>query len=67
MFYYGLILFNLRRIKKPKKITDVGMTSNENEEMLTNAIIKLDRLILFMYGIIFAAFNAYYFMKYYLK
>ena len=64
MIYHGIILFILRKIKT---IKDAEMAQNDSEDVLSNSIIKLDRLILVIYGNIFAVFNACYFMKYYFK
>ena len=65
MLYHGVILFILRKIKK---IEDTKMAQNDNEDvLLSNSIIKLDRLIFVMYGISFAIFNAYYFLKYHIE
>ena len=64
MIYHGIILFILRKIKK---IKDAVTAQNDSEDVLSNSIIKLDRLILVIYVNIFAVFNACYFMKYYFK
>ena len=64
MFYYGLILFTLRKILKIKDAEKAGM-SNDNE--LNNTIIKCDRGMLVVYVIFFIIFNASYFMNYYIK
>ena len=62
MLYYGLLLFKLRKILK---IKDQKMVSSEGNEVQTsNSVIKLDRLMLVFYVLIFIIFNAYYFMKY---
>ena len=63
MMYYGLILFNLRKITKKIRTVE-GKKSNEDAEELSNKIIKFDRLILIIYMIIFILFNVYYFIKY---
>ena len=47
MIYHGIILFILRKIKK---IKDAEMAQNDSEDVLSNSIIKLDRLILVIYG-----------------
>ena len=62
MMYYGLILFNLRKITKKIQMTE--KTSKGKDEELSNIIIKFDRLMLIIYIIIFILFNAYYFIKY---
>ena len=64
MFYYGLILFMLRKIFK---IEDVEKAVMKNDIQLNNAIIKCDRGMLALYVIIFIIFNASYFMRYFVK
>ena len=61
MLYYGLLLFKLRKIVK---IKDAKMANVESEVQTSNSVIKLDRLMLVFYVLIFIIFNAYYFMKY---
>ena len=61
MFYYGLILFMLRKIFK---IKDAEKAAMRNDIRLNNAIIKCDRGMLVLYVIIFIIFNTSYFMKY---
>ena len=65
MVYYGLILLNLRKILK---ISDGAKAGNEkNVQKMTNSIIKMDRLMLVAYIIIFFLFNVCYFISYLLK
>ena len=63
MMYYGLILFKLRKILK---IKDHEMPKG-NEVQLNNSIIKFDRFMLVLYGVIFIFFNANYFLTYCLQ
>ena len=62
MLYYGLILFKLRRCSK---IEDNEMNYEENGNKVFNTIIKLDRIMLVTYCIVFVIYNAGYFMTYY--
>ena len=64
MVYYGLILYNLRSIKKIKDA--VVASAMTNEDQLSNSIIRWDRLVLVIYIAIFILFNVYYFSKYYI-
>ena len=58
LMYYGLILCNSRKISK------VDMKANEKgAQQMTNSIIKLDRLMLVAYVIIFLLFNVCYFIS----
>ena len=51
MLYYGLLLFKLRKILK---IKDQKMASSvENEVQTSNSVIKLDRLMLVFYVLMF--------------
>ena len=62
LLYYGLILFNLRKILK---ISDAAKAGNEkNVQQMTNSIIKMDRLMVVAYMIIFLLFNVCYFISY---
>ena len=62
MMYYGLLLFKLRKILKTE---DQKMASSVGYEVQTsNSVIKLDRLMLVFYVLMFIIFNGYYFMKY---
>ena len=63
MFYYGLILFKLRKVNK---IDNEEMDTKRNELQVSNAILKWDRLMLVFYCTIFGLYNAGYFMQYYL-
>ena len=65
LVYYGLILFKLRKILK---ISDAAKAGNEkNVQQMTNSIIKMDRLMVVAYIIIFFLFNVCYFISYLLK
>ena len=61
MFYYGLILFMLRKIFKIQDAEKAGM---RHDVQLNNSIIKFDRGMFVLYVIIFIIFNASYFMTY---
>ena len=61
MLYYGLILFNLRKILK---IEDASKGSKENDIQRTNSIIRWDRFMLMIFVAIFFLFNICYFIKY---
>ena len=61
MDYYGLILLNLRPIMK---IKDIRMAFPKHEVKLSNSVIKIDRLMLALYLIVFAMFNTFYFIYY---
>ena len=61
LVYYGLILFKLRKILK---IGDTSKAGNEKDvQQMTNSVIKLDRLMLVAYVIIFLFFNVWYFIS----
>ena len=62
MFYYGLILFMLRKIFK---IEDAEKAAMRNDIPLNNIIIKCDRGMLVLYVNIFIIFNVSYFMRYF--
>ena len=64
MLYYGLITFKLRRFNK---IEDEKINSKENDIKVSNAILKLDRVMLVFYCLAFGFYNIGYFMKYYLE
>ena len=65
MLYYGLILFNLRKILK---IENSGKTFMENNDIhLTNSIIRWDRFMLIFFLFIFKLFNASYFILYFFR
>ena len=54
MLYYGLIIFKLRRFNK---------IEHENmKTKMSTTIIKLDRLMLAIYCIVFGVYNACYFI-----
>ena len=61
MDYYGLVLLKLRPIVK---IEDTGMASPKHDVKLSNSVIKIDRLMLAVYLIVFAMFNTFYFIYY---
>ena len=62
MMYYGLILFNLRKILK---IVDAAKAADEKDvQQMTNSVIKFDRLMVVAYIIIFLLFNVCYFISY---
>ena len=62
MDYYGLILLKLRPIVK---IEDTEMAFPSNDVKLSNSVIKIDRLMLAVYLIIFGIFNVFYFIIYF--
>ena len=62
MLYYGLIIFKLRRFNK---IEDEKMNYKENDIQVSNTILKLDRLMLVTYCIVFGIYNAGYCMTYF--
>ena len=62
MDYYGLILLKLRPIVK---IEDTEMALPSNDVKLSNSVIKIDRLMLAVYLIIFGIFNVFYFIIYF--
>ena len=63
MDYYGLILLKLRPIVK---IEDTEMAAfPSNDVKLSNSVIKIDRLMLAVYLIIFVIFNVFYFIIYF--
>ena len=64
MFYYGFILFMLRKFFKVEDAEKAGI---RNDVQLNNAIIKYDRGMLVSYVVIFIIFNTIYFMRYYVK
>ena len=65
MLYYGLILFNLRKILK---IEDARKTFMEKNDIhLTNSIIRWDRFMLIFFLFIFKLFNACYFFLYFFQ
>ena len=55
MLYYGLILFKLQRCSKIKDKEMYGIKISET-------IVKLDRLMLVTYCIVFGIYNAGYFI-----
>ena len=59
--YYGLILFNFQKILK---LEDIALDSKENDIKRKNFIIKLDRIMLFVFIFIFLLFNVFYFIIY---
>ena len=61
MLYYGIILFNLRKILK---VADSANATNEKDIKLNNSIIRCDKIMLFFFLIIFFLFNAFYFIIY---
>ena len=63
MIYYGLILFNLRKILKIN-VAEKGATNEKDVQQMTNSVIKFDRLMLVTYVIIFSLFNIVYFISY---
>ena len=62
MDYYGLILLKLRPIVK---IEDTEMAFPCNDVNFSNSVIKIDRLMLAVYLIIFGIFNVFYFIIYF--
>ena len=62
MLYYGIILFNLRKI--PKVADSANTTNIEKDIKLDISIIRSDRIMLFFFLIIFFLFNAFYFIIY---
>ena len=64
LFYYGLILFMLRKFFK---VEDAEKSGIRNDVQLNNAIIKYDGGMLVLYVIIFIIFNTSYFMRYCVK
>ena len=62
MDYYGIILLKLRPIVK---IEDTEMAFPSNDVKLSNSVIKIDRLMLAVYLIIFGIFNVFYFIIYF--
>ena len=64
MDYYGFILWKLRPIMK-MKIEDTEMAFPSNDVNFSNSVIKIDRLMLAVYLIIFGIFNVFYFIIYF--
>ena len=65
MLYYGLILFKLRKyLKENKKIVDTLATANQTQASEHNSVIRYDRMMFFVYLIIFLFFNTCYFFAY---
>ena len=62
MDYYGLILLKLRPIMK---VEDTEMAFPKHDAKLSNSVIKIDRLMLAVYLIVFVMFNAFYFITYF--
>ena len=63
MMYYGMILFKFRKILKAKKdSTSTSMNMEKKEIELTNFVINLDRLMVFIYLMIFIIFNIIFFI-----
>ena len=63
MMYYGMILFKFRKILKAKKdSTSTTMNMEKKEIELTNFVINLDRLMVFIYLMIFIIFNIIFFI-----
>ena len=58
LVYYGLILYNMRKISKiDTKVNEKGA------QQMSNSIIKLDRLMLVAYVMFFLIFNVHYFIS----
>ena len=62
MDYYGLILLKLRPIMK---VEETEMAFPKHDVKLSNSVIKIDRLMLAVYLIIFVIFNVFYFIIYF--
>ena len=63
MMYYGMILFKFRKILKAKKdSTSTTLNMEKKEIELTNFVINLDRLMVFIYLMIFIIFNIIFFI-----
>ena len=62
MDYYGIILLKLRPIVK---IEDTEKAFPRNDNKLSNAVTKIDRMMLALYLIIFLMFNFCYFIIYF--
>ena len=61
MDYYGLILLKLRPIMK---VEDTETAFPKHDAKLSNLVIKIDRLMLAVYLIVFVMFNILYFIIY---
>ena len=63
MMYYGMILFKFRKILKAQKdSTNTTLNLEKKEIELTNFVINLDRLMVFIYLMIFIIFNILFFI-----
>ena len=63
MMYYGLILFKLRKIFKVEAEDD-EKSLNRHAIKISNSIIKVDRVMLIVYLILFILLNVCYFIIY---
>ena len=64
MFYYGIILFKLRKTSKESgvDIVFVGTVIKSKDAELCDKIIKCDRIMIVLYVIAFALYNVFYFI-----